>query len=71
MQSSQVHALMMVRNVSLERSATGATQVSPTTARPNKDPRCCVQPAAITFYPAEAALIYFHNFDKPPTQSKT
>ena len=48
MQSSQVHALMMASNVSVERSATGARQVSLTPAQPTKDERSRAQPTAIT-----------------------
>ena len=34
----------------------------------NKDPRCGMQPTTITLSPAEAAIIYFHNFATlPPT----
>ena len=38
----------------------------------NKDPRCCMQPAAIMLSPAKAAIIYFHKFATlpPPTTIK-
>ena len=73
MQASQVHALMMASNVSVECSATGTKQIYQTPARPNKDPHYLTQPATVTLQPAEGALIYFHNFAKltAPPQTLT
>ena len=67
----RIHALMMASNVSAERSETGARQVSPITLYTNKNPRCHTQPATITLLPAEAAIIYFHNFAKLPLPTNT
>ena len=63
--AGRIHALMMASNVSAERSATRARQVSPIPADTNKNAHCRAQLATITHLPAEASIIYFNNFANP------
>ena len=61
MQSSPVHTLMTASNVLADSSPTGARQVSTTPARPNKDPCCRAQPAAITLSQLKKLLSITYN----------
>ena len=59
----RIHALMMVSNV----SGAISDRCPRLPLETNKDPRCCMQPTTITLSPAEAAIIYFHNFAMHPS----